>query len=371
MPRWYARLAAQDEVFVIGLFVFRIDWPSFPVDREEGGGIILCCVLHLADVAYAVLEGPPAHAGVKEAKVNIEYLREFIEIGLTLNLSKAARTLHISQPSLSKHIAALEKEAQTPLLSRSASRIQLTPAGQALFEEAYDLVRRHDQMVARIRSYKEVCQLRVGGLYDSGRIIGMMNRALAKVNAEQTRVSLSYQNYRHKSLGELLGEDRIDLAILMLSRSDERRPDYEQVFLGKDPMVCLVDASHPLYTRDKLSIADLDGQTIWQPVGSHSAEYGRSTVSDILSHHQVQPIEKPVFVHSITELTTIPHEGGMFIMERSMLDTQPYADNFKILEFIEEDVAFSFYALWRKDHSSTALRQFVEALAEVAQETEG
>lgn len=303
---------------------------------------------------------------MKGCKVNIEYLREFIEIGLNLNLSKAARILHISQPSLSKHIAALEQECQVPLLNRTASRIQLTAAGQALFEEAYDLVRRHDATVERIRAYKDVRQLRIGGLYDSGRIIGLMNRALAAINANGTTASLSYQNYRTKPLAELIDGDKIDIAITILADSDEPSPEHEKVFLGRDPMVCLVDGGHPFASRTALSIADLDGQVIWQPVGSHSAEYGRTTVRDILLRHQVRPVEKPVFVHSITELTTIPHEGGLFIMEQSMLDTQPYAANFTVLPFVEEDVAFSFYALWRRNRSDSLIVTFAHALAEAA-----
>lgn len=300
--------------------------------------------------------------------MNIEYLREFIEIGLSLNLSETARILHISQPSLSKHIAALEQECQVPLLDRTASRIQLTAAGQALLEEAYDLVRRHDATVERIRACKDVHQLRIGGLYDSGRIIDLMNRARAAINAHGTTASISYQNYnyRTKSLAELIDSDKIDIAITILADSDEPNPEHEKVFLNRNPMVCLVDDSHPFASRTSLSIADLDGQTIWQPVGSHSATHGRTTVHDIFSRHHVRPVEKPVFVHSITELTTIPHEGGLFIMEQSMLDTQPYAANFTVLPFVEDDVAFSFYALWRRDRNDPLIEAFAHALAEAA-----
>lgn len=300
--------------------------------------------------------------------MNIEYLREFIEIGLSLNLSKAAKTLHISQPSLSKHIAALEQECQTPLLNRSSSRIQLTAAGEALFEEAHDLVRRHDRALERIMSFKHVNMLRIGGLFDSGKMINLINRALADVNATTNSISVSYQNYRHKPLSELLDDSKIDIAITILGSESEIGESRQGLVLARDPMVCLVGTTHPFATCEKIHVQDLNNQVILQPVGSHSAEHGRSTVRGIFARYHISPVERPVFVHSITELTTVPNEGCVFIMERSMLDTQPCSNNLVVVPFYEEDASFLFYALWSKHHQNPDIDVFVDALARVVRQ---
>ena len=42
--------------------------------------------------------------------MNIETCREFIELAQCLNFTKAAGNLNITQPALSKHMLALEKE---------------------------------------------------------------------------------------------------------------------------------------------------------------------------------------------------------------------------------------------------------------------
>ena len=213
--------------------------------------------------------------------MNIEYLREFIEVGMSLNLSKVAKDLHVSQPSLSKHIAALEQECQTPLINRSPSRIQLTVAGEALFEEAYRLVAQHDQAITRIRSLRDVQRLRIGGLYESAAVLALLNKALALVNEKETTLAISYQNHRHNSPSELLDAGRIDIAITILDDMAEIGGEYEAIPLLHDPMICLVSENHALAQQDVISVKDLDGQTILKPVGTHSAEHGRSTVKSI------------------------------------------------------------------------------------------
>lgn len=299
--------------------------------------------------------------------MNIEYLREFIEVGMSLNLSRAAKALHVSQPALSKHISALEQECQTELIKRSPSRIQLTVAGETLFEEAYRLVAQHDQALNRIRALKNVERLRIGGLYESAAIIALINRAVSDVNAEEPKIAVSYQNYRHSSLGELLESGRIDVAVTILADADELEEGLACIPLRNDPMVCLVGERHPFAHRETISIYELEGQTILKPVGSHSTEHGRSTVQKLFHRYQIHPVERPTFVHSISELTTVPSNDAVFIMECSMLDTQPYSSNLKAVRIQEEDVVFTLYAVWRKNRGNPALELFVQALTKATE----
>ena len=55
-------------------------------------------------------------------------------------MSKAAERLDISQPAVSQHIRALEREFATPFFERRGPRITLTPAGAGLYRLAMPLV---------------------------------------------------------------------------------------------------------------------------------------------------------------------------------------------------------------------------------------
>ena len=63
--------------------------------------------------------------------MEIEYLHEFTVIANLGSFSRAAEELCISQSALSKHIAALERELDTPLLTRNSRNVSLSPAGAA------------------------------------------------------------------------------------------------------------------------------------------------------------------------------------------------------------------------------------------------
>ena len=67
-------------------------------------------------------------------------LQYFIEVSNTLNVSRAAERLGISQPTLSLAVKRLEDSFGTPLLIRTKSGVKLTHAGQRLVSQARNLL---------------------------------------------------------------------------------------------------------------------------------------------------------------------------------------------------------------------------------------
>lgn len=74
--------------------------------------------------------------------MDIKRLRYFCTVVECRSITKAARTLHISQPPLSKRLQELEAELGTPLLIRHHHRVEPTPAGFFLYEWAVEILRR-------------------------------------------------------------------------------------------------------------------------------------------------------------------------------------------------------------------------------------
>jgi len=64
------------------------------------------------------------------------HLQSFIAIAENQSLSAAARSLGGSQPTMGRHIAALEKSLNVRLFDRTASGLDLTPTGLELLEYA-------------------------------------------------------------------------------------------------------------------------------------------------------------------------------------------------------------------------------------------
>ena len=68
--------------------------------------------------------------------MNIEHYRNFVKIVEAGTISAASKELLIAQPALSNQVKAFEKEYGAQLLKRGARHIQLTSAGEILYEKA-------------------------------------------------------------------------------------------------------------------------------------------------------------------------------------------------------------------------------------------
>ncbi len=77
-------------------------------------------------------------------------LKYYLEVSRTLNISRAAERLGISQPALSQAIKRLENSFGMELLERSRSGIQLTRAGQKLTNSANSLIEDFENIKADI-----------------------------------------------------------------------------------------------------------------------------------------------------------------------------------------------------------------------------
>ena len=67
---------------------------------------------------------------------DLHKLNCFVAVAKTLNFSRAARALHLSQPPLTRHIKTLEAELGAELFHRSKRSVQLSDAGAALLPQA-------------------------------------------------------------------------------------------------------------------------------------------------------------------------------------------------------------------------------------------
>lgn len=80
------------------------------------------------------------------------------------NISHAAKQLYISQPAVSKAVAALEENLQVTLFARSSRGVRLTSEGQLLYEhtrQAFDILSRGEETIRQIHALG-IGQLKIG-----------------------------------------------------------------------------------------------------------------------------------------------------------------------------------------------------------------
>src|SRR5919206_4815473 len=109
---------------------------------------------------------------------DLRQLRYFVAVAERLHFGRAAEALHISQPPLSRAIRALEDELGVPLFHRTRRRVELTPQGARLLEEARRVTGQLERMVHELRAMGtgSHARLRLGfvSLADYGVLPGLL-----------------------------------------------------------------------------------------------------------------------------------------------------------------------------------------------------
>lgn len=84
--------------------------------------------------------------------MNTTQIKCFLTLAETLNFTKAAARLYISQPALSRQISTLEQEVNSLLFIRDQKSVRLTPAGALLARELGGIQAALDDLVARVQT---------------------------------------------------------------------------------------------------------------------------------------------------------------------------------------------------------------------------
>ena len=87
--------------------------------------------------------------------MELEQLRVFLAATEAGGFSPAARALYVSHSTVSRTVAALERELGTPLFVRSNRTQTLTEAGRALADEARGLLMQAERVKQTLARYKE------------------------------------------------------------------------------------------------------------------------------------------------------------------------------------------------------------------------
>lgn len=88
--------------------------------------------------------------------MEIRVLKYFLAVAREGSITKAANSLHLTQPTLSRQLQDLEKELGQKLLTRGKYKVSLTPEGMLLRKRAEEIVEMVDKTASEFQSIKEV-----------------------------------------------------------------------------------------------------------------------------------------------------------------------------------------------------------------------
>lgn len=190
--------------------------------------------------------------------MQFQQLAYFVAVADTRHFTRAAEQVHVSQPSLSQQIGALEKELGAPLFSRARGNITLTDAGQALLPLARRILA--DADTAR-HEVLELAQLRRGRVRlgaTPSLCTGMLPDVLRTFHDRHPGVQLLIEEGGSHDLVRELARGALDLALVVLPLPSPS-PALTTVELLQEDLV-VVSSPAAEAPRSPIRISDLEGR---------------------------------------------------------------------------------------------------------------
>jgi len=199
------------------------------------------------------------------ATIELRTLQYFVAVAEELNFGRAANRLQIAQPPLSRQIQRLERELGVELFQRLNRRIELTPAGRVLLQEAQLILAQVD--ITQRAGRGETGQLIVG--FEGSFSYDIMPRAIKAFQDQYPEVELTVHEMTTGKQEQALLEKQIDLGFIVLPIDD---PALSVETVLREKLVLVVPETHSLATQTDVKMADLDGEALI--VGPHEKGCG-------------------------------------------------------------------------------------------------
>jgi LysR family nitrogen assimilation transcriptional regulator len=146
--------------------------------------------------------------------MEFRHLRSFLEIARTGSFSRAASTLAIAQPALSRQIRELEQDLKTPLFHRNGRGVILTAAGEIFLGHAQEIIDRLTRAENEIAAFQGELQGTITlGLPPSVGMV-LLKPLITRLNEQFPRIVLRAREGFSVSVSEWLHTGQADLAIV-------------------------------------------------------------------------------------------------------------------------------------------------------------
>jgi len=188
--------------------------------------------------------------------ITFHQLQTFLAVARSGNLTKVARELNATQPTVSVQLGALRKSFGVPLFERPGGRFRLTPAGERLqryAEETLEGLRELQQDMAVLKG-SLTGSLAVGVTYlVAGRLSPTLFRARFPGVAVQVHVDLP------EPLFQRVLNNALDVACYLKVRTP---PPLTLEPLGEEEFVIIASPHHRLAGRRSISAEELSQESL-------------------------------------------------------------------------------------------------------------
>jgi DNA-binding transcriptional LysR family regulator len=310
----------------------------------------------------AVLATDRGRRTLQAAMFELRHLRYFLAVAEELNFSRAAERLHIAQPALSAQIRTLEAQLGCELFTRTTRRVELTPNGKILLEDAREIVARADAAAAKLkaagRGERGFLRISFAG-HGAGELGSEM---LRRFSEQYPAVDIELVSAATlEELQRLVLDRQTDLGFVWLPLLFE---ELTAVTVMQEEKFVVVPRDHPFAVKSEVRASEVAAERLVAPWDDYPPEFFKEWLDDFRPEGRREDDPNAM---SIEECMSFAIRGvALYVVPESVQRFYPRPE----VAFVPiADVAPARIALaWRSEAPSPPVAAFVETAKALLEE---
>ena len=263
--------------------------------------------------------------------MHIETLKIFCDLAELRSFSKTAEKHLLSQSAISQQLAQLELAYKCQLINRKKRPIELTKAGQLLYNAATDMLDRYEQLKSELNAMKSSTgsRINVAAIYSIG--MHTLPSYVKKFMVSYPDVNVHIEYFSADRIYELVLAGDIDIGLVAVPKRDKRLDVYD---FEDEPLVLACSPKHPLSHESQVDIHKLQFERF---ISFEKDVPTRMWIDNILQRYNV--VVRPVmeFDNIETIKRAVEINSGISILPETAILQEVGSGTIKAIGFSNED----------------------------------
>ncbi|MFC7392368.1 cidABC operon transcriptional activator CidR [Scopulibacillus cellulosilyticus] len=186
--------------------------------------------------------------------MDVRHLQYFLEVAKQKSFTKAAKTLHITQPTISKMIKDIETECGVTLLERTGRKAVMTDAGEIVYKRAQQIVQSFDNLANELSDLMNIKRgkITVGlppmvGAHFFPKILGQFREAYPEI------IIQVFEDGAKKVIHDV-ESGALEIGVAVQPVDQER---FHAISFVKESLRLVVHPDHPLASKEEVKLVEL------------------------------------------------------------------------------------------------------------------
>lgn len=290
--------------------------------------------------------------------MTIRHLKILISVCDHMSMSGAAKSLFVSQPTVSQAILELEKYYGIKIFERLAKKLYITATGQEMLEYSKHIINSFNEMEERIKS-KKMQKLRIGATITIATCV--LNPLLDSFSHECPDSNFYIYVDNTNIIEEMLLRNELDIG---LTEGELKNDNIQTISVFEDELVLVCGCNHPFYNRDKVGVEDLRDQDF---ILGRKGSGNRDLLNSKFTELAIDINEKWTCNSSEAIKNAVMESKYLTVISKMLVETEAANHQLRIIPINNTQFTRTFHLAYHKNkYLSDNMKQFVAAVKTIS-----